>query len=235
MNEANQAKALSDKALQEAERAKKEAKAYYERSQRANRERQEEALEKSKARDEARKATTHAYSVKMTYKSLFVGQMVFCLAMAFFVAYGKRGILSEMGEWFPERWHDFTSVLIGLKGIFIAFAKFPSAKFHIGAIWGYLFAVVAFVSLGVGVFFLCRWIKMAISDFWWNLKLEYSDGTFMAVISADIALVMLYVCLFFYDGLKKAFPLNILSIWLILSLLGVVAWNGKHIVKAVIK
>ncbi|MGL5253994.1 MAG: DUF6040 family protein [Brevinema sp.] len=235
MNEAQKAKAMSDKALKEAEQAKKEAKAYYERSQQANRERQEEALAKSKAKDEARSAYAHAIMVKMTYKTLFFGQMIFTLALAFFVAYGKRGVLVEMGKWFPDRLNDLIGVLKGLGSLFMALAKFPPAKWHIGAVWGYIFAIVVSLAVAVGVFFLCRFIKEKISGFWWNLKLEYSDGTFMAVISADIALVMLYVCLFFYEGLKKAFPLNILSIWIILSLIGVVAWNSTHIVKAVRK
>lgn len=226
---------MSDKALREADQSKQQAKSYYESAEKAKRERQVEALEKSKARDEARKAVTTAHTVKTTYKSLFIGQMVFCLAMAFFVAYGKRDVLSEMGKWFPDRLNNVIDVLNGLKGIFMAMADFPPAKWHIGAVWGYIFAIAVSFAVGAGVFFLCRFIKDKISGFWWNLKLEYSDGTFMAVISADIALVMLYICLFFYDGLKKAFPFNILSIWLILSFIGVTAWNGKHIVGAVKK
>lgn len=232
MNEANQAKALAGKALQEAERAKKDAKTYYESAERARQQARQEEEERRKAENIARKAESASEQSRMTYKSLFMGNMVFTLVLAFFMAYGKRGVLSEMGKWFPARWHDLTGIFKGLGSLFMALASFPPTKWHIGDVWGYVFAVVVSLAVGAGVFFLCRWLKDKISSFWWDLKLQYMDGTFKAVMSADIVLIMLYVCLFFYDGLTKALPLNILSVWLILSLIGVLAWNGRELVGA---
>lgn len=230
MNEAQKAKSMSDKALQEAERAKKDAKTYYENAERARQQARQEEEERRKAENKARSAVNASIQSKMTYKSLFMGNMIFTLVLAFFVAYGKRGVLQEMGKWFPARWHDLVGVFKGLQSLFMALAKFPPAKWGIGAIWGYVFAVVVSLALLVGLFFLLRWVKEKIGGLWWNIKLQYHDGTFKAIVSADIALAMLYVCLFFYESLKKLLPLNILSIWLILSFVGVMIWNAKEII-----
>lgn len=233
LREAEEAKVVSDKALKEAQQERRKAESAAARAEAERRSAQTEQQNRREAEEKARRAEGAAYGTKMTYKSLFIGQMVFCLAMAFFVAYGKRGVLSEMGKWFPSRWTDFIGLLMGLKNAFFGLVDFPITHWHFAAVWGYTFAIAVSFMVGVGLFFLFCWLKDKISDFWWNVKLQYMDGTFKMVISADIALVMLYVCLFFHDRLTKALPLNILSIWLILTLVWVFAWNGKEIIGGV--
>lgn len=233
MREANEAKAMSDKALKETQQERWKAESAAARAEAERRSAQTEQQNRREAEEKARRAEGDAYGTKMTYKSLFIGQMVFCLAMAFFVAYGKRGVLSEMGKWFPSRWNDFKGLLMGFKNAFFGLVDVPITNWHLTAVWGYIFAIVVSIMVVVVLFFLFCWLKDKISDFWWNVKRQYMDGTFKMVISADIALVMLYVCLFFHDRLTKALPFNILSIWLILTLVWLFVWNGKEIIGGV--
>ncbi len=221
---------MATNAKKQTEQALKQAQYDKQRAEQALAKAKQDADERYKAQEKARNIERATERSKMTYKSLFMGNMIFTLVLAFFVAYGKRGVLQEMGKWFPSRWNDLKGVFKGLQSLFMELAKFPPAKFDIGAVWGYVFAVVVSIALLVGLSFLLRWVKEKIDGLWWNIKLQYHDGTFKAVVSADIALAMLYVCLFFYEGLKNLLPLNILSIWLILSVIGVLIWNAKEII-----
>ena len=196
--EAQEAKALSDEALRKAERARQQTKAAHDSAEIALRERQEEALAKNKAIADSTSAKTTAQAIKMTYSGLFIGQMILTLALAFFVAYGRRSVLLKMAEWFPARWENFTGLLAWLISLFMASAHYLQR--NTGGVWGYVVVTIEFLGAGVLLFYLCCWLKDKILGFWWNLKSQYKDGTFKTVISADIALVMLYVCLFFHDS-----------------------------------
>jgi hypothetical protein len=52
------------------------------------------------------------------------------------------------------------------------------------------------------------------------------------VISADICLILYITCLVLYNPLKMVLPsFNILTIWLFLSAIGILLWNGNDIIK----
>lgn len=220
---------MIDKESKEKEQALRREQHAKQQVEKALAQAQKDSLERSNAQEKARNIELIRERSKMTYKSLFIGQMIFTFALAFFVAYGKHEVLSELIDWFPSRWNNFLSVLDALKSGFSTLVGFPINNWETSEIWGYIFAVGICLFISAIVYFFYRWSKEKIKDFVWKLKLQYLDGTLKAIVSGDVVLIMLYICLFFPNEIKSIFPFNLFSTWLILSFIGVSICNLPEI------
>ena len=230
MSEAQKALILSDKAKKEAEEAKRQAQNAYENAERARQKAKQEEEERYKAQGKARELETTTERSKMTYKTLFVGNMIFTLILAVFVAYGKRGVLTEMIHWFPSRWGNLKSIFSWFAGLYMGVVKFMGGHWKLGAVWCYIIATLIGIVVVIGLLWLLGWIFSKAFEVISDIHSEsVLDPLFKKLVQVDITLGMLYVCLFFYSGIKKVLPLNIFSVWLILSFIGWLIWNALEI------
>lgn len=230
LKEIQKAKTLSDKALREAEDFKRQAQQAYENAELARQKAKQEEDERWKAHRKANELEITTERSKMTYKTLFVGNMIFTLILAVFVAYGKRGVLTEMFRWFPSRLGNIKSIFLWFVGLYMGAVKFMGGQWKLGAVWCYIIATLVGIVVVIGLLWLLGWIFSkafeVIADIHSGSLL---DPLFKKLVQVDITLGMLYVCLFFYSGIKKILPLNIFSVWLILSFIGWFVWNALEI------
>lgn len=212
-----------------AEQAQKNAEYSQRRAEQALAQAKKDSEERYKAQEQARTIERATERSKMTYKSLFIGNSIFTLILAFFVAYSKRGVLSEMGKWFPARWENIKAFVSWIAMSYMAAIHLIEKAWKLKPIWNYLIVSVLAIALAVGLIFVLRLVISKIKDFMLSIKLEYDDEIFKGIVSGDIALGMLYICLFFSAPLKTILPFNILSIWLILSFIGIALWHIPEI------
>lgn len=238
-----EAKALIEQAEKEKAGAIRDSRRDWERADKAERDaikardRADEAEYRMKKAEKERKEAiskvgSAEYTVRncqMTYKSLFVGSLIFSVITAFFLAYEKRTFLPSLGKWLNNRWNDAVGFLNGLKLLFMAWVDFLPHNFKIDVLWGYLFALVLSVVVCVGLFFAGRWVKSVLDKMWEEFDRSVNDKVLKNVVTANIVLLMLYICLFFGDSLAESFGLNIVSIWLIMSITGVAIWYCREI------
>ena len=233
MIKAKEAQALSDKSLQEAKKARQRATSEVGRAESARQQAEKEEQERYKAQEKARKAEGEKESTKTAYKSLFIGNGTLTLVLALLMAYSKRSVLTEVLKWFPDRLDNIKGIVLWFKGIYIGAVTLMSEHWKLSVVWGYLIASIVSLALLVGLFYLCRWLLEQIGYKKRAIKAQYTDGLFKGVISADIALALFFVCLWFYEPIKSILPFNIFSVWLMLSIIGCAAWNGREILGGV--
>lgn len=239
LKNAQEAKALSDKSLQESKKARQQAISEANRAEHARQqaeqqaEQEEQEQERYKAQEKARKSEGEKESIKTVYKSLFIGNGALTLVLALLMAYSKRSVLTEVLNWFPDRLDNIKSIALWFKDIYIGAVTLMSEHWNLSAVWGYLIASIVSLALLVGLFFLCRWLFEQIGYKKRAIKAQYTDGLFKGVISADIAISLFFICLWFYEPIKSILPFNIFSVWLMFSIIGCAAWNRREIVGGV--
>ena len=226
---------MSDKAKEQTEQALKQAQYDKQRAEQALAKAKQDADERYKAQEKARNIERATERSKMTYKSLFIGNSIFTLVLAFFVAYSKRGVLTEMLQWFPSRWNNIKAFVSWIAMSYMAAIHLIEKAWKLKPIWNYLIVSVVALGIAVGLIFVLRFVIGKVKDFMLSIKLEYDDEIFKGIVSGDIALGMLYICLFFADPIKIVFPFNILSVWLILSFIGIALWHIPEVKRVVEK
>ena len=229
MNETQEALKLATNAKYQIEQALREAENDKQRAEQALAKAKQDADERYKAQEKARNIERATERSKMTYKSLFIGNGIFTLILAFFVAYSKRGVLVEMFQWFPSRWKNLVSFLSWIAMSYMAAIQFIQKAWKLHWAWNYLIITLLFLGLAVVLFFVLKLFIGKVKVFLSDIKQEYKDATFKGIVSGNIALGMLYICLFFADPIKTILPFNILSIWFILSFIGISLWHIPEI------
>ncbi len=230
LRKATEFKAMRDKALKEAEMAQQQVKTEADRAERALQQARNEEQERYKEQEKTRKIEGQARSSKMTYKNLFVGNSMFTVVLAFLMAYNKRSVFTEVLKWFPDRFNNIKGVFLWFKRIYIGAATLINDHWKLSVVWCYVITSVVFIALLVGLFFLLRLVLEEIAYKIQAIKRQYKDGIFKWVISVDITLSLFFVCLWFYEPIRHVLPLNIFSVWLLLSIIGCAAWNSKEII-----
>src|SRR5665648_1025519 len=227
LKNAKEAKALSDKSLQESEKARQQAISEANRAEHARKQAEQEEQER------ARKSEGEKESMKTVYKSLFIGNGALTLVLALLMTYSKRSVLTEVLNWLPDRLDNIKSIALWSKSIYMGAVTLMIEHWKLSAVWCYVIASIVSLALLVGLFFLCRWLFEQIGYKKRAIKAQYTDGIFKGVISADIAISLFFICLWFYEPIKSILPFNIFSVWLMLSIIGCAAWNGREIVGGV--
>lgn len=186
--------------------------------------------------EERRKAERKAYtaenafrSSKSTYKTLFIGNMILTLIIAFFVAYGKREVFIEMGYWFVLRAQNIKVFFLGLNSLYIGAVKGMNSSWKIPIEWCYVIAIIFFIIMTAAAIFFLKMAYVKLKSLLKRIYDQFEDPLFKGLVSADITLAMFYVCLFFSKGIGKLVPMNIMSIWLILSFTGCMIWTFPEI------
>jgi hypothetical protein len=224
---------LSVKKENEAERALRQAHGESERAKRVQEQAKSDNKERYEAQQKVRQIEYATNRSKLTYKTLFIGNNIFTLVLAFFVAFSKREVLLDMLKWFPLRFNNLKSLLSWIAIKYMAAIQFIQTKWELKSIWSYVIVTLIFIGIGVGLFFIVKKIIKTTRAFIKNIQEVYTDKLFKRIISGNIALGMLFVCLFFSVPIQRLLPFNILSLWLIFSFTGIAVWHIPEIKKVI--
>lgn len=226
--ESKKAEAVRDKALREAERAAEHARREEARARESEQRRADADRKQYEAEQAARQAQDSTRRAQTRYKSLFIGQLIFTVVLAVLMAWSKRTVLTEIGQWWADRAGD---IVIAGRGIGKAFlwAAALLGRWGVPGAWRHVIVGVVSIGILVGLFFLCRRLWAALIGTAKRIKGQYRDGVWKAVITVDIALGLFYICLWFYEPLRSVWPFNIFSLWLLLAVIGGAAWNFTEI------
>ncbi len=224
---------MSDNDKRKAEQALRQAYSETERAKKAQEQAKTDSQERYKAQEEVRQIEHSSERSKSMYKNLFIGNSIFTLVLAFFVAFSKREVLLDMLKWFPLRFNNIKSFLSWIATKYMAAIQFIQIKWELESIWNYLIITILFIGIGVGLFFIVKKLIKTIKVFIKNIHEVYTDKLFKRIISGNIALGMLFVCLFFSAPIQTLLPFNILSLWLIFSFTGIAVWHMPEIKKMI--
>src|SRR5665648_877053 len=151
LKNAKEAKALSDKSLQESEKARQQAISEANRAEHARKQAEQEEQERYKAQEKARKSEGEKESMKTVYKSLFIGNGALTLVLALLMTYSKRSVLTEVLNWFPDRLDNIKSIALWFKSIYMGAVTLMIEHWKLSAVWGYLIASIVSLALLVGL------------------------------------------------------------------------------------
>lgn len=231
MKEVITAKTLSDKALREAQQERARAERANENARTQREAAQKEAEERRKAEGEAKDAKVQEYCTKSRFTALYAATEIFTAALALFMLYDRRSVLVECGTWFVDRGKNIAAFFGWWGWLYMSMAhgmegwKWPVPLCFILAVVFLLLIIAALIGgIGFGLVKLHEVIE--------NIQAEYlGDELFKGSISVSIALILFFACLWFYTPIKGFFHLNIFSLWLIFSAVGLLIWNAPEIVR----
>lgn len=231
MKKAEVMKAESDDAKREAGSALYKAQQDRARAEQAREDTRKEAEERRKAEAEAKHAKVQEYGTKSRFTALFAANEIFTAALAFFMLYDRRGVLVECGKWFADRGKGIAAFFRWWGWLYMSMAhgmegwKWSVPLCFILAVVFLLIIIAALIG-GIG------FCLIKLHEVFENIKAEYlGNELFKGSISVSIALILFFACLWFYAPIKAAFHLNIFSLWLIFSIIGVLVWNAPEIVR----
>jgi len=233
LREAEEARAKSDKALSQATREREAADRARADAYRANEETKRESQKRAEAQKEASLARGGELLTQARYRAIFAGIGIFTVVLAILTAYEKRNIFPECGRWFTDRWANIKAIVLWFKDTFMGAAQLMGDKWSLSAAWCYVIAGVVSLLLAAALYIFCQYMFPKIGDLLQSIKKQYDDGVLKAILSGAIAISLLYVCLYLYEPIKSLVPLNIFSIWLILSSVGGLLVNLPEIIKGV--
>jgi hypothetical protein len=222
---------MSDEADRRAADRLRQAQAAQKRTDEAEERRRAEAEERHKAEAEAKHAKVQECGTKSRFTALFAANEIFTAALAFLMLYDRRSVLTECGKWFAARGKGIAAFFRWWGWIYMSMAhgmegwKWPVPLCFILAVV-FLLLIIAVLTGGIG-FGLIK-----LHEVIENIKAEYlGNELFKGSISVSIALILFFVCLWFYAPIKSVFHLNIFSLWLIFAAVGVLIWNAPEIVR----
>ena len=229
LKHAEEAKTLSDRAIERAKWEKERAEAAQSRAQRADAAKKAEEEKRRVAEHQAQTAKGSERRTKERYTALFYGISIYTVTLAVLTAYSRRRVLAECGRWFSDRWGNLVSLFTWMGEIYQSLSGSFSLLFGGSQIAAHGLAIIIFgavaVGIGIGGVLLVRWIASKVRA----IREEYEDGTFKGILTASVAISLFYVCLFLYEPIKSALPFNIFSVWLLLSIIGAGVVNWKEV------
>jgi len=170
-------------------------------------------------------------------KMALVGNLILSAILLLFVTIQKKAIFKECGDWFKDRATNLYNFFRWLKdGLYRGTYQLIEGKLHAGEVGSNLLTILVILLICAGLFMLLKKAKEEFDDKSFH-ALNYAEKgkpfkIFKSVISVDIAIGLFVACLTFYEPFKKAMPsLNIFTIWLLLTFVGMLIWNGKELIK----
>jgi len=223
-------KKLSAEVLQRAQQEQDKAKRAEERRRREEEEKQKEIQNRREAEKKQQQAETTSWSVKNTFKTLFIANAIFTGALAFFMLYDRRSVLWECGKWFTDRGKGIAGFASWVKDCFLGMAHGMAGwKWPLPVCYG--LTGIVFLLIAAALVLLFMWLFRKLSDLKSEISSEYISPLFKGAISADIAIILFFVCLWFYSPIKATMHMNIFSLWLIFALVGVLVWNAPEVIR----
>lgn len=220
---------MSDRAVEIAKMEKERAEAARSRAQRADEAKKAEEKKRREAEQWAQTAKGSERRTKERYTALFYGISIFTVTLAVLTAYSRSSVLAECGRWFSDRGGNLISFFVWLGEAYQTLADNFATLFDGSQIVAHGLSIIILgavaAGIGIGGVILARWIVVKARA----IREEYEDGTFKGILTASIAISLFYVCLFLYEPIKSVLPLNIFSVWLLLSIIGAGVVNWKEI------
>lgn len=233
LKEAEQARAMSDKALNQATKEREAADRARAKAYEANEEMKRESEKRAEAQEKVRIARGGELLTQARYRALFAGVGIFTVVLAILTAYEKRNIFPECGAWFADRGANIKAIGLWFRDTFMGAVTLMGDKWSLSAVWCYVIVGIVSLILTATLFLFFSYIFYKIGELLQSIQRQYDDGVLKAILSGAIAISLLYVCLYLYEPIKSLVPLNILSVWLILSLMGGLLVNLPEIIKGV--
>lgn len=200
------------------------AEASLDESQRVTLKKQKEAEE------ERRKAQREAESYQKAQKLLtsgFSAAAIICTVWVIRELSQNRSVLAEMGGWSVSRRENILWILSTLRSFF--FIVKNGLVQHMNDRAAVLLTVcVFFLILGLLLFWAILGIKKGIETY----SCYDENGVLKAVLSVTFSLAVLLICVYLPESVRMKLPVNIFTVWLILSLISTVLVNLKEIIKA---
>ncbi|MCC8097455.1 MAG: hypothetical protein LIO44_02620 [Eubacterium sp.] len=141
----------------------------------------------------------------------------------------KHGsVLKECGKWFLSRINNLIWIVVSLKSIFFKLENLIAVKFGINTIVSYSIATIIYLAVGTALIFLSVHLLSKVKKIIYNIQKankNYPNDELKFFSSIATATALFYGCIFFYETITRFIPLNILSIWLIVSILETTAFN----------
>ncbi len=192
-------------------------------------------LKKQKeAEEERKKAQREAESYQKAQKLLtsgFSAAAIICAVWVIRELSQNRSVLAEMGGWFVSRWENILWILATVKSFF--FIVKNGLVQHINDRAAALLTICVFLLiLGLLLFLAIIGIKKGLETIRTLLGCYDENGGLKAVLSVAFSLAALLICIYLPETVRMKLPVNIFTVWLILSLISTVLVNLKEIMKA---
>lgn len=232
MNITKEAEASADNASQEKQQELARAERANENARKEHEAAQKEAENRREAEDKARNAESAAKDTKNIFKSLFISNVIFTAALTLFQLYDKRSVLAECGKWFADRGKGIAAFFHWWGWLYMSIAYgMEGWKWYVPLC--FILTTIVFLLIVAVLGVLLILVFGIVTEILHNISCEYENGLFKAAVSVDIALILFFVCLWFYAPIKAALHLNIFSLWLIFSTIGILIWNVPEIKRGI--
>jgi hypothetical protein len=169
----------------------------------------------------AQKAEVEKVAIQDSYRRVFIGIVIFTVTLAVFVAYEHKRFFVECGQWFVDRWTSVVSISIFFREVYLLLFDFMVGKLPgLTAEWHYIITtattliVIAIALALLRVLFI--WAENARKFFRRRIRKAFSNEL-RTIVVISMSICLLYCCIFFYEPITKIVPMNIFSIWLIIS------------------
>ena len=216
-------------ALAEAKRGRAVVESANARANDAEKRWQDEARARRDAELQTEVVKRNAKTLKNRYKVFFIGVSILTITLAVMNAYSHRSVLTECGQWFVDRGRGLLSLTIWGSSLFTGLAGYFTKRVPIEAL-GYVIAGVVFIAGIAGIGYVVCSLYCVLVKLFKKVRKEYKDSTYKIIVTVSIAVSLFYVCLFFYEPIKSVVSFNILSVWLLLSLIGAIVVNLQEII-----
>ncbi|MCD7855651.1 MAG: hypothetical protein LUG66_08585, partial [Clostridiales bacterium] len=185
-------------------------------------------IKKGTAERKQWEAEKNERETKSRYRAGFVGIEIFTTAIAFMELIKHAAVLKECGKWFLNRINNLIWIVIFLKNIFFKLENLIAVKFSINTIASYVIAAIIYLAVGTALIFLSVYLLSKAEKIIYNIQTAYKiypNDELKFFSSVATAAALFYGCIFFYEPITRLIPLNILSIWLIATILEMTAFN----------
>ncbi|MCC8014361.1 MAG: hypothetical protein LIO87_04125 [Eubacterium sp.] len=229
-SEANLKKAIQEKAKAEDKsynlqiEASKQSRIAAEEKEKASK----AISEKSAAEDKCCKAEKSERETKCRYRAGFVGIEIFTTAVAFMELVKHATVLKECGRWFMNRINNIIWLVKFSKNTFFKLENLIILKFSTGTIASYVIAAIIYLAVGTALFFLSVYLLSTTKKIIYNIQTAYKiypNDELKFFSSVATATALFYGCVFFYEPIARLIPLNIMSVWLIVTILEMTVFN----------
>ena len=211
----------ADKAETTASDAADREKSEKQRRIETERKNEEERHERLKAQDLSIKAESQIKRTQDKYRCTFIGIAILTMTLAVLIAYDRRSIFTECGQWFIDRWENIVQIGKSLHDLYLTGFGLISGKLPDLAIeWHYILTSVAAFLLTIFVLILFR----LLHSHTWKVRRFFSRkirdalrNELRVIICISVSICLFYCCVFFRERIACILPMNIMTIWLILS------------------
>lgn len=200
------------------EEYKQNEKEYIERAQEAEK-------EKQKYKNRIRDMDHDIRKTKETYKKLFLGQVILIIVLSGIFAYIKIEVFSQIIEWFIERGNNIKDIVISISSIYTNIFNIISNNLGISSPLSNILAILLVILMISISFIILSLIIRGTYILVLSVKERTKDKLLKRTMSGVITIAIFYICLLFSEEISSIIPLNIFSVWILLSLFSLIIYH----------